>query len=344
MVMYSFIAIVRRYFMKNRKVLSLISLLICIIMLALSFTACSSLAKRSGKSSRSRGRYEDDDDEDDEDEDDEGDEDDEDEGDEDDDDYYEGDDGFSDYSSIGAFEIEEQVVYDGNDIKITATGALSDAYSQGIEFLIENNTDSDVEFYVESLYVNDCYISSYLDNNRVTAGSKAYSRIYIYYDQLYEYGIKSIGNIDILIDGWDSATYNSVMYADINLKTNLKPDKPKLGGDIPVYNKDGLTINASYGTDYYGTKSIILYCENNSKKDIYVSVRSFDINGFSMDGYVWLDLNAGKYGIGTIYIYESSLDANHIDEIEEIVFSLDIQDASNYMDSVTTDKITIEVE
>ena len=350
--------------MKNKKLLALLSLLVAISMLGASLTACSSKSKKSDKkkSKVEDEEDEDDEDDDDEDDDDEDDEDDEDDDEDDDDEDDDDDDDFDDdddddfddddddngnKSKGGSFTINEDVIYDADDIKITVSDTTyDDWYGTQIELLIENNTDEDLEFHAKDVFVNGCYDSTYLSDGSVSAGKKTYAKLSLRDDEMAtSYNIKSFETIDFVLYATNSNWDYVIDDEPISMTTDLKGDKPSFDETVVIYDADGVYISAKFepSKDDYSYNQIFVYCENNTDKEYSFSVDALDVNGFTLSGYMYVTLPGGRVGVGTISLYDSDLEENHIDEIEDIELSISVQNYDDWKDKFTTDSVEIPV-
>ena len=101
--------------------------------------------------------------------------------------------------------IDETVLVDENNIKITATELEYNTSSVDLKLKIENNTDKNLSFISNSLgyscnSVNDYMISDGYLNCDVTSGKAANDSLSISYDSLLIYGINEFADIEIGFD------------------------------------------------------------------------------------------------------------------------------------------------
>ena len=86
------------------------------------------------------------------------------------------------------------------------------------------------------------------------------------------------------------------------------------GNNIPVsrviYNGQGITITYKGLTTRSTGVDLNMLIENNSTKDIYVSVENFSINGFALNETFYAEVPAGKKTNEGIFIWGSTLDDN----------------------------------
>ena len=83
----------------------------------------------------------------------------------------------TDSSSSAAITIEEQVLFEQDGLKVTATEYVVDSiWGDGIKLLIENNGTSDIGLGCNALIVND-YMITDLFSTTVAAGKKDYETL-----------------------------------------------------------------------------------------------------------------------------------------------------------------------
>lgn len=123
-------------------------------------------------------------------------------------------------------QIEETVLFDEKDIKITATELNYDNYNPKLMVTIENNTDKELEFISGSIgygynSVNGYMISGAYLNSTVAAGKKALESMVIHTDSLALCGITDIANIEVAFMVQDD-DYNEVLETGpIKIETSI---------------------------------------------------------------------------------------------------------------------------
>ena len=92
--------------------------------------------------------------------------------------------------------INEQVLVDQDDIKITATEYVTDSiWGDGIKLLVENNSAKDYTIGCDALIVND-YMITDLFSADVAAGKKSNEVMYLSSTELKAAGIDTVGQIE----------------------------------------------------------------------------------------------------------------------------------------------------
>lgn len=211
--------------------------------------------------------------------------------------------------------IEETVLIDENDIKVTATELNYTKYDAELSIVIENNSDKNFSFFAGTLgyscnSVNDYMVSDGYFHVTVDAGKKAKEVLKFSLKQLQAYGITEIADIQIGIATTDD-DYEDVYYEPKQIKTTLadsydyetdtyqaamkdKVIEDLFGYTIPyyeedeLYNQNGLRIvsEAMIETDE-GEKAVFLEVVNDSSEMLCCSLEDMVINNIAVSEGIW---------------------------------------------------------
>jgi hypothetical protein len=244
--------------------------------------------------------------------------------------------------------IEEQVLFDQNDIKITATEYVTDSiFGDGIKLLIENNSDKTVMVGCNALIVNN-YMITDLFGSEVAAGKKANETMYLSSTELNAAGIETVGQIEMYFHIYDSESFEDICNSDcITIQTseyeNMDVTVEDAGTEL--YNQDGIRIvGKTVDEDSFWGTAIVLYCENTSGKNVGIAVDDMSINGFMMSPLFTTTVYDGKMAISDITIFSTELENNGIETIEDVELKFRMYDADTYQTIVETEAITLSVE
>ena len=223
--------------------------------------------------------------------------------------------------------LEETVMIDESDIKITATGLNYTNYAVELELTIENNSGKNLSFVSGSLgyccnsingyMVNDGYL-----NCDVASGKKANDSISFSYDSLQLCGINEIADIEIGFDVSDD-DYNHTYYEPRQVKTSIV-DSYDYSGDIyqetitssaamntysydityfsadTLYDVNGVKLLSS-GTmvNKDGETALLLEFENTTDSIVYLSTTDISLNGLLVYTSTWSSdaINPGKRAV-----------------------------------------------
>lgn len=245
--------------------------------------------------------------------------------------------------------IEETVLYDANDVKITATGYVVDEWNDPtIKILIENNSTQNIEVVSDSVSVNGYMMSSASLYVEVAAGKKANESLCLSAYELEQAGIETIAEIQFRILLQDPDSWDIVATSDLlTLTTSAAPYEQPVddSGDV-LYDSDGIrVICKGLKQDDLWDGILVLYMENNSGKDISIYAEDVSINDFMQDMGLWSDLRDGTKRVdGMAIVGLIDLDIESIDEIKNIEFTLRIDDAQTWENIVTTDVISLNFD
>ena len=246
-------------------------------------------------------------------------------------------------SSESSITIEEQVLVDQDGIKITATGYETDSiWGEGIKLLIENNNSKDYTIGCDALIVND-YMISDLFAATVAAGKKATETMHLYSSELRAAGIDNVGKVEMYFHAYDDDTYDyifSKVYSEVHTSEFANMDTTADDSGTELYNANGIRIiGKTVDEDSFWGMAILLFCENNSGRNISIHVDDMSINGYMMTPYLASTLYNGKKAIDDITIMSSDLESSGVTTIEEAELKFRITDEDTYETIVETDPV-----
>ncbi len=235
--------------------------------------------------------------------------------------------------------IDEQVLYEGNDVKVTVTGVSYDEYmGPEIGVVIENNTDTDLTFSSEECYINSYAIYSYFYFSVPAGQTLTDSFGFSAYDMALA-GISELSTIEMSLSVYDD-DYRDIAATDLIAITTSATDgytpDDAVTGDEVYYDKDNgvriLAVRFDKGEDeLFGEPSLILYVENSGKRTVAVSSTEVDVNGKKLSGASYYAvLASGKRSVDAITFYEDDLSESGITGIDEITLWLKLYDNKTY--------------
>ena len=251
-------------------------------------------------------------------------------------------------SSDAVVTIDEQVLVDQDGIVVTATEYVTDSiWGDGVKLLLENNSDKDITVGCNALIVND-YMITDLFSAGIAAGKKSNETLYFSSTQLNAAGIEKIGKIEIYFHVFDSSTYDTIFDSDcVVIQTSEFADMDTTPNDAgtELYNQDGIRIIGKTVDEnsFWGT-AILLYCENNSGKNVGISVDDMSINGFMMSPFFSTTVYNGKKSLDDITVFSNDMEENGIQTIEEVELKFHIYDADSYSTIADSEPITFSAQ
>ena len=218
--------------------------------------------------------------------------------------------------------IEEQVLFDADDIKITATGIEDSWVGTKLTLLIENNSSKGITVQARNAIVNGYMVDTMMSAD-VATGKKSNDGLTFQTSGLKECGIEDIATMEFFFHIFDSETWDEIVDTDV-----IKIDTSIADGYVQKYDDSGEVLVDTNGVKIVGKglssdnsvfgPGVILYVENNSDKDITIQVRDVSVNGFMVDTSMSEDIVAGKKAISAVTFFKSSLEDNGITDITDI--------------------------
>ena len=256
--------------------------------------------------------------------------------------------GSSGTSSGATVTIDEQVLLDQDGITVTATEYVTDSiWGDDIKLLLENNSDKDITVGCDALIVND-YMITDLFSSGIAAGKKSNETLYLSSMQLNAAGIENVGKIEIYFHVYDPSTYDTVFDSEcVTIQTSEYDNMDTAANDsgTELYNQNGIRIIGKTVDEnsFWGT-AILLYTENNSGKNVGISVDDMSINGFMMNPFFSTTVYDGKKSIDDITVFSNDLEENGIEAIEEVELKFHIYDADSYSTITDSEPITFSAQ
>lgn len=244
--------------------------------------------------------------------------------------------------------IEEQVLVDHEGVKITALGYETDKiWGDGVKLLIENHSDKKIMVGCSALIVNDCMISD-LFACEVAPGKKANETMHLSSNELKAAGIDTVGQIEIYFHIYESDNISNRYNPDcVTIKTSAydQMDTTIDAAGTELYNENGIRIvGKTVDENSFWGKSILVYCENTSGKNVTIHVDDLSINGFMMKPYFSTTVYNGKKSLDDITLMKSDLEKNNITEIKDVELKFRITDADSYKSIAESKPITFQAQ
>lgn len=231
--------------------------------------------------------------------------------------------------------IEEQVLYEGNDIKITATGLEDGIFGTELRLIVENNSSKAVTIQARNANVNGFMINTIMSVD-VAAGKKANDSLTFETSGLEDCGIDQIATMEFSFHIMDSETWDEIVNTEtIVVNTSIASTYTQTvddSGEVLV-DKDGVKIvgKGLSADDSFWGPGVILYIENNTDKNITVQVRDVSVNGFMVASTMSEDVVVGKKAVSVVQFFSTDLEENSITDISNVelyfhIFEMDSWD------------------
>lgn len=245
--------------------------------------------------------------------------------------------------------VKEQVLFEHNGVAITAIKFVTDdAMGDGIELLIENDSDVRVQVGCNGLIVND-YTTGSLFNAIVSPGEKVHKVMYLYNQKIKAAGIRNVGQIEVYFFVLDTETNKEPYETDsIIIKTSKyeNMDTKLDNKGTMIYDADGIEIYGQIVKDnsFFGDNAILIYCENNSGKNIRFGITELYINGSKVGNNFAPIVYDGKKSIEPVTIISKDLESNGISSFEEIEVKFGISDLETHKEIAESELIKLPVK
>ncbi len=218
--------------------------------------------------------------------------------------------------------IDETVLVDQNDVKITALDLYEDDYfGMTLKVLIENNSDKDIVVSYPKVAVNNYMVSQDLMISEVASGNKDDQEIFVLPERMINAGITDIADIDIVFNVADDNSFETIFETDyIKLKTKQfdSIEKKKLDDGKEIYNKDGVRIVAKYAEETAIGTNVIFFMENNSGKFFTITCDSIAIDGNSLYPFFRRDIDDGRYLIADVLLSMEEFEKSNASKIKNV--------------------------
>lgn len=209
-----------------------------------------------------------------------------------------------------SYDIEETVLVDENDVKITATGLTYTDYEVQVNVLLENNSDKNLSFYTGSYgegtnAVNGYVLGGYMDED-VAAGSNINAIISYSIEDLQRHGMTEIADFlfAFTIEDEDGESFETSLTQvktkaaedyDYSVSTYAQAVKNGIVESIydcevnyvaedVLYEQNGVrVVSQTLLTDTNGLQEVFLEVVNDSEETVWVALSNTAINGLLVD-------------------------------------------------------------
>ena len=255
--------------------------------------------------------------------------------------------------------IEETVLVDESDIKITATGIKYTAYDVKLSLAIENNSDQDLSFYSGTSGYNCNSINGYMVDNGylnadIAAGKKSNETVSFSVDELTLLGFDDIADIELGFNITNSNYDDYLQTGPRQIKTsiadsyNYETDTYRqaivnsmsaLGftldcnSEETVFDQKGIrVVSQTLATNSSGEQALLVEVENVSSDMVYVSVGNISMNGLGVQSGNWSTdwISAGKRRIIAMNLsnmLESYRAAFGLEDVGQVTYTFEPKDS-----------------
>lgn len=242
-------------------------------------------------------------------------------------------------------QLESQVVYDSDGITVTVKDLQEDWMGTRVNLLVENRTDRNIALSGDVFAVNGVTVPGYL-YAEAAAGMKTNDSIELYADALKTANISRISTIrtgDARIV--DTDDFDVLARVELDLATDIAPGYQQGiddSGEV-LFEQEGITVVAQViSQELYG-RTVRLLVKNETGKDILVEAEHISVNGYTLDAWLYEKVLADTVRFCALDLFAGGLEANGIEEIEQVSFTLKFLNATNLETLLKSDVLEVYV-
>lgn len=242
--------------------------------------------------------------------------------------------------------VDEEVIFEENDIKITVTGLDMDGWmGPELKLLIENDSDQNITVQARLASANGFMVDSTISED-VAATKKANTGISFSDTDLKNAGIETISNMQFSFHIFDTDSWDSILDSELITVNTSASDYVQSYDDTGniLIDANGIKIIAKgldTGDSIFGP-SLILCIENNTDRNITVQARDESVNGFMIDSIMSTDISASNKALTALTFMSTDLEENGIEEINDIELSFHIFDYNTFDTYYDTEMVKVE--
>lgn len=239
--------------------------------------------------------------------------------------------------------VESHVVFEDSGIRITVKSLdMNSLFGPELKFLIENDSNEDIEISANNVVVNGYMFSSYLYTD-VAAGKKANCSVTLSKSDLEELAIDTVADIEIDFSVYKNDTWDLICKSDlISIKTSAAEsylyNYDESG--TKIYDDNGvLIVVKGIVKDEFMGDSILVYAYNTNDVPVTVSTRNVSVNGFMIDPWFSCSMLPGKHALSKLSFSETDLEENEIESIRDVEITFYIYDTDSWEDIAYADPV-----
>lgn len=238
-----------------------------------------------------------------------------------------------------AVPVENLVLADNENLTFTITKFEDNAHlGFQMQVYCENKSDRPMIFSLDGVSVCG-YMYDPFWAQEVDAGKAVYSSIGFDTYELAEYGITAVEEISFRLSVIDSEEWMNEPFADehftvyptgMNADTVVYPEYQHQNGETVIEDEILRYIIVKVEDTDGDLYTINCYVENKTDRDLLVSWDNVSVNGMMVDPFWARAISAGKRLYTTVDFYREDLQAQGIDHVTEIEFTLTAYDYNNF--------------
>ncbi len=241
--------------------------------------------------------------------------------------------------------LDETVIIDENDIKVTITGLKEGWLGTDLAVTIENNAEANIALSTDDCVINGITIGSF-GYISAPAGETTEGTITIYNTELELAGIDTIATISCpnatIVD---DDSFDTLCQAPFDLTTSVGADFEQTidqSGDV-IFEGEGITVSTKFVEDDTDGAGVYLLVQNETGMDIIVEGMDITVNSTDVSAWLYDTVYADTVRFCDLGLFTSDLEDKGIEAVEQVAFSLRFYGEDSY-DSITeTEIITVTI-
>ncbi|MBQ0000287.1 MAG: hypothetical protein KBT01_01945 [Clostridiales bacterium] len=238
--------------------------------------------------------------------------------------------------SVSAGEVlKEQVIWDAEDVVITADKMIETEGYKVLKLHAENNGTQDVSVMAEKVWVNSVAMEDDIIIELPAGESLDY---YMEFDKvlLHAVGIDTVASIELSLMLFDPATYDDICAPElISLTTEGNEDYQQSydeSGDV-IYDANGVKIIFKGRMPKYVIPVLAFFTENHSGADIYLDTDEVLLNGAESDLWIYDHIPDGRASLHLEDAWDFWEKPETLDSIE-MNFSIRDYETAEFIDTL----------
>lgn len=210
--------------------------------------------------------------------------------------------------SVSAQEVvQEQVIWEEEDVILTASGIIEDEYYKYLQIHAENNGTQDVTVVVEKVWVNGAAIADdiFLE---LPAREAVDKEVVLSKVLLNKLGIDTVASIEFNLTMLDTDSYDVINSSDlISLITEGNEAYEQIydeSGDV-IYDANGVKIIFKGTISEYVLPVLAFFTENYSDNAVTFEIENVLINGAESDVWTFDEIANGRASLKLVDVMDA---------------------------------------
>lgn len=254
--------------------------------------------------------------------------------------------------SLGTTTLSEQVIYQDDDLTLTAKSGLSVDIETGLVIIpiqVQNNASERIELLCVDGSVNGSMIQTIFFAS-AEPGVKTDASLYLPINELNYAGIDLLDDLESYLMLTHSKD-ESVVFAEAPLVIDFDGN----GNYSQVFDRSGTVVLDQDGIvttvrpypdsagDLAADYNLLVMVENESSNPVRISLSSVKVNGKSVPTLFYSQVLSGKVDFKLCAFFEEDLSDANIAEVQTVEFVIAIEDPMSNEDLFVSEPITLSV-